>query len=80
MQKDQDIISQLYKTVDITKFTEEEPILKAVIDKIEISKTFYEEDYLLGYERSQISDEILYDQNIRKFRLLTFHIDKISKI
>lgn len=82
LQKDQDIISQLYKTVDTTKFKEGEgePILKAFIDRIEISKTLYEEDYLLGYERSQISDEILYDPNHKKFRLLTFHIYKINKI
>ena len=77
LQKDQDNIRDIYKTTDITKFKEDDPILKATIDRIEISETLTIENLV----NSEIEIKILDNkEKEEKFRLLTFHIDKINKI
>lgn len=77
LQKDQDIIRELYKTVDLTKFKEDEPILKATIGGLEISEIFYPENLISNLD---IHTEIaIFGDEEEYYRILTFHMDKIVK-
>ena len=84
LQKDQETIRELYKTVDITKFKEDAPILRATIDGIEISETFTPETFIASATRKNVvilgGKEKYYRENENYNRFLTFHMGKINKI